>query len=189
MIERLSQRFRIQLLGLGMVVMFATGIVVNFGPILFATSQHSSIANVAEPSDVHDAIPIVGGAFRDVATADESRAVLREPRCVMFIHVIWSVASQQAQETLEQVASLMRGRHEAHAPVFFRVDVSEMQSELKAAVREFLVKNGLRDTRILVVGWGGIVWVKDGAIVDHEMAAYDKNVEEILSRSRQLQLR
>ena len=161
--------------------MFGVGILLHFGPYL---SLETSDPTTSHPSPSDSRADVL---LRDIATAHEFREVLRESRCLLFLHVDWSPHSKLGQQKVEQLARLWDAQSASDNMSFFRADLTDQRSDLKTEIRDYLANREWPMNAMVDAGAGSILWLHDGTVVDHVLGAYDITDEELLSRTREVQ--
>jgi len=118
-----------------------------------------------------------------IRTPNELHAILKTESLILHIDVNWAVQAVRSRPVVLRLQELIRRDHNLNNVVVHRIDCTEQTGELWDSLSNWFQCQGA-DRYLMFGGYGAVVWVRLGIIVDSVHYAADVGVEKLVDRTR-----
>ncbi len=117
--------------------------------------------------------------------AEESELAKLEaiPKLVVFLDNVNAVQRRQSRIVMRQLVESVRSERRSEGIELRRVIIdSDDSSELVNAIADWISDQDT-DENIVYSGYGAVLWVRNGTVLDSVNYAYDVGISDVLSRT------
>lgn len=138
-----------------------------------------------------ESIPLAAYSDSSIASVPQIRTVAElerdaRRRClVLFIDVEWSVTAVRSREVITRLNSTINADNRLSHVELRRIDCTDQNSPFADAFDEWLARQNA-NPNLISGGYGGVVWVRSGEVVDSVPSAVESGFDVILSRTVEL---
>ena len=122
---------------------------------------------------------------KTLSTVEDFDAAVKLPRVVIHIDVDWAVQAIQSRAVVAEFFETVNKDSTAGPVAIRRLDSSEQSGPLFEHVAEWL-KNANSDWRLLAIGCGAILWVRDGTVVASVDDARSSGLDALRNTTRKV---
>jgi hypothetical protein len=117
-----------------------------------------------------------------IASAEEFNSAVRRERLILHLDVEWAMQAIQSRPVIVKFKKKLETDAHYGDVVFRRVDCSEPEGPVWDAVAQWLHEQNA-DPSLMVGGYGAVVWVKSGKVVDSVPYAAGDGVDNLVART------
>ncbi len=117
-----------------------------------------------------------------IGTPEEFEADLKGRRLILHIDVDWAMQAVQSRPVIADFRSALLAEPEFQDIAFRRIDCTE-NGKLSRALKDWLLGQAA-DTSCMTGGYGAILWVQSGKVVDVVHYAAEVGVPRLIERTR-----
>jgi hypothetical protein len=123
--------------------------------------------------------------MKTIATLDDLKEVIRQPRALVFFYVMWAV---QARLSKQRIAHLIDSWNKDPSlyGIAYTVNLSEQRGDIWDSVRSWLRCQGMPVDPFTYGGNGALLWVRAGQVITYTGNAGEMDLKELNTITRRV---